>query len=331
MPGPISQLTTSGALKAGVIAEFNRSFEQRYKERNPAIVGCIWEVDSKRQQETHAGFQSLPIPKRWPKGQPRSRSALQEFYVSVTNYAYDMWIGWNEEDEEDDQTGKFIPQAQAGGIRFSQIDERILVQIVTNTTDPNLLPSIPNCYDGQTLVYGSARTGSGSGGNVLTGSGVGSGAAIRSDFQSAIGNRFMQFQDTESQPYWTESDCAFPNFVIFFNPANLEKFNDAFQANLLPAAPLGTAPVDNTYLARNSPQLFPTQRVTGNSYYIVNCRAPGAAKTIVKQNRRGLRQLDANPANSDEARDTKEKGVGWDIRAGFAPWEWRTIVQVSNG
>lgn len=328
MAGPIIQATTSGVLKPRIIAEFNRSFDLRFRERSPIIAKSFLEVQSDLQIETHGGFQSVAVPRRWVRGQPRHRTALSEFFVTVQNYSWDLWIDWHEEDEEDDQTHKLVARAQDGARRFTQLDERILVQNITAATDAALLPSLPNAYDGLGAISTSTRFGV-SGGNQLTGSGIGSAAAVRSDFLSALGSKFAQFQDTESQPYWTPEDLKFNNFAVVFNASNIQVFNDAFMTSLLPANPLGSAPVDNTWLRDNAPQLMPTQRITDNSFYIMLIGADGV-KPFVKQIRRDLRQLDQNMNNSDEARDTKEKGVGWDARYGYGLWEMRCLVKVAN-
>jgi len=329
MPGPNVVMTTSGALKAAIISEFHRSYDLRMKVRNPNVAACFQEMESTRLVETHGGFAAVPAPKRWQRGVARHRSAFSEFYATCQNHAWDLWVGWHEEDEQDDQTKKLMSRVSDGALRFSQLDERVLIQLITSTTDPTLLPSIPNCYDGIALTSATARPGLANG-NILTGSGVASASAIRSDFQSVVGKRFGQMQDGESQPYWTEQDLAFSNFMIVFNWNNIERFNDAFKTSLLPAGPLSSAPVDNSYLKADAPRLFPTQRITDDSFYVFLIGATGSAKPFIKQIRQPLRQLEQNPANSDEARDTKEKGVGWDARFGYAPWEWRTVCKVSN-
>ena len=328
MAGPIIQASLSGALKPRIIAEFNRSYDQRFRARSPIVGKSFLEVKSTLREETHGGFQSVPIPTRWVRGEPRSRTALSEFYTTVTNYSYGVWIGWHEEDEEDDQTEKLVARTQDSAVRFSQLDERIMIQLITAATDPKLLPSIPNAYDGSALFLGTTRFGV-STGNIFTGAGVATPTAIRNDFLAAIGSNFAQFQDTESQPYWTPEDLDYGNFAIIFNAAHIQVFNDAFLSTMLPANPLGSAPFDNSWLNKRAPMLFPTQRITGDDWYILLIGSAGP-KPFVKQVRRDVRQMLQDVNNSDEARDTKEKGVGFDGRFGYSIWEPRCAVKVDN-
>jgi len=326
--GPIVQVSDSGTLRPAIIAEFNRTYDARWKTRPREVADLYLEVKSTRNKEVHGGFESIPKVQRWKRGQPRSRDSFNEFFVEIQNVSWDLWVGWHEEDAEDDQTNKLLQRARSGATRFSQLDERIAIQIMTATADSDLLASIPNAYDGNPLFFGGAgnsRFGV-STGNIVTGSGVATPGAIRSDFISVV-STMRKFQDTESEPFYVPEDLVWSNFVIFFSPDNEEKFNDAFRAEIIPANPLGSAPLDNV-VARNAPRLYPTQRLTGDDWYAFNMGVD--LKPLVKQNRRGLRQLEQRMDNSDEGRDTKHLGVGWDSRTGYGVWEPRTAIKVDN-
>lgn len=322
---PIVAVTTSGALKAAIIAEFNRSFNVRYKERNKLLSKLYLEVESSRLVETHGGFESPPKVSRWRRGKARRRQAFKEFFVTVENLDWELWIGWHENDAADDQTRKLKDRARQGGSRFSQLDERIFFQLLLSSTDPDLLPSIPNAYDGLPLFSSSTRFGV-AGGNKITGSGVGTPAAIRSDFISAVA-RMHKFQDTEGEPFWQQEELTYGDMLVMFNPDHLEKVNDAFKADTLPANPLSTASQTNL-VAKGPPQLWPTQRITDDSFRVINIGTD--LQPLLKQNRQQLQQVEARRDNSDEARDTKEVGVGWDARFGYGVWEPRTSVEITN-
>lgn len=323
---PIVSASLSGTLKPGVIAEFNRSFDNRWRERPPYVAKLFHEIPSTRLQETHAGFESAPKVVRWARGDTRVEDAFNEFFVVINNLSWNLWISWHEEDEEDDQTQKLLQRARDGATRFVQLDERIAIQLLTGTANPDLLPdATPNSYDGSNLFINTTRFGV-STGNIVTGSGVTTASDIRSDFITAV-SVMHRFQDTESEPFWTERDLDYSNMLVVFNPANLEVFQDAFKADVIPAAPLLHAPLTNI-VSRNQPQLWPTQRITDDDWYIVNVGTD--LRVFTKQLRRPLRQLDQNPTNSDLARKTKELGVGWDARYGYGLWEPRTAVKVDN-
>jgi len=295
--------------------------------RRPEIAALFLEVPSSRNKETHVGFESLPKVVRWKRGQPRSRQTFNEFFVEIANLSWNLWVGWHEEDEEDEQTGgKMLQRARTGGSRYAQLDERVAIQLLTAATDTDLLPSLPNAYDGVGLFSAASRFGV-AGGNVVPGSGIGSPNAIRSDFIEAIAV-MHQMQDTEDEPFWTPEDLVYSNMLILFNPKDkLENVMDAFKADMLPSNPLGSGPLTNL-LAKGPPALYPTQRISGDDLLVVNIGSD--LRPLVKQNRRGLRMLDQRPENSDVARDTKEIGVGWDDRRGFGIWEPRCAVQIDN-
>lgn len=328
MPG-IAGMTTSGVLRAAVIAEFNRSFDLRQKAENAAVKKAFLEVDSTRRSEVHAGFESMPKVSRWPRLTARQKDSFNEFYVEIENHDWNLWVSWNRNDKDDDQTKQLMPRVRNGAKRFVQLRERIMVQLLTSTSDPSLLPSIPNAYDGAALLSGSSRFGVATG-NVRSGSGVATAAAIKADFQGAIGSYFHKVQDTGGEPYYDPSELEYDAFMLVFNPDNIEVFIDAFKADSIPATPLGSAAISNV-LANGKfpmPTLYPTQRVTGDDWYMICIGLD--VKPFCQQNRQAILQDEQTRDNSDVSRNTKEDGVGWDSRSGWGIWEPRTIVKVDN-
>jgi hypothetical protein len=315
MPNPV---ITSSQLVTFAKTAFWDTYHIAYDAMR-ARLGTVMELalPSDRRTEYYGYFESAPYPKRWAQGETISSKNFKSTSFSVTNYTWGRRVEWDKADRLDDLTKSLLVRARDAGGHWATLEERQFFQILLSTVDQDLLPAIPLAPDGAALfaatVGGVARFGV-TGGNIVATSGVASAAAIRTDLMTAM-SRFRRFQDTEGQPLWDDAVLE-QGVTVMFNPANLEVFNGAFlqrvNAQAITTA-VSNAGVTNLILDSNIPcKLWPTQRITDNTWYIALHGAQ--KKAIFSQVREPLQEYYATSDNSDSVRDTRTEYVQWESR-----------------
>ena len=207
-----------------------------------------------------------------------------------------------------------MEQARGAGESAGAHDERVFFQILTNTTDGDLLQSIPTGPDGAALFAatagGSARFGV-TGGNLLSGGGVASAAAVRSDYWTAR-SRYAQWQDTEGQPLWPASiiDQA---AVVVYGAVNEEVFSQAFGREVIQGTSAGVS--DEIRAMGKQPVLWSTQRITDNDWFTVLDGTP--VRPVFAQNREPFDLYESDRTNSDLARETDQNTIYASFRRGY--------------
>jgi len=275
---PQSLILGGDALARGVRSEFLDVYQQQYKviEGRLANIAKL-STPSDKLEELYVHFDTAPYPKRVDRGQSNRTENFRSYGYSVRNYEFQDGVEWYYTDEDDDQTGGgILGRAQQAGGNFATLKERLIFQVMTSTTDNELLPAIPTAPDGAALY--SATTGTGanrfgvSGGNITSGSGVASVAAIQSDVYGAI-VRMGSFRDTKGQPLLNPS--ALQNFTIVYNVANDKVVRQAFEQSLIfQSASSGTdfaAAAPSNFLRDFSGltfTLYPSLRVTGDDLHV---------------------------------------------------------------
>ena len=211
---------------------------------------------------------------------------------------------------EDDQTGMLKTEPQRAGARMFQLRERVAFQLLTQSSDAALLPSIPNCPDGVALYSatdgdGAARFGV-TGGNLITGQTMNSAATIRAGVFAAL-IRIGQFKDTKSQPIYTDGEIK---DVVLFAPFSVyDLYLEAFKWELAAGRAVAAAdamPNDalSDYFRQNKFKLriFPTTRITTatDCHVVVNV---GKYRAIKWQPRTPM-ALTPHPENSGDSFET---------------------------
>lgn len=282
--------------------------------------------------ETIAYWEAPGEARIWPDNQARSYQGMKSQSFTVATRKWQDAIEWNISTKENDRTRTLKQVAAEKGKTFGRIPRRVFFQILLGSTDTDLLPAVPNAPDG--AAFASATDGDGndrfqlSGGNVETGGGVATVAAIKTDFYQAI-SRFPRFKNSGGVFVFDES--AFDGgFIIYFNPANMEVFADCFKGNLIPSI-AGTASQSNTITQMYSVELRPSPEITDNDWYVFLRQVPEGKKPMVWT---GARPVTETPfgkdTGSDRARDYDVEGYAWDSRWGFGvglPW---ACVKVNN-
>jgi hypothetical protein len=328
VPTPPVITSSPGVLSAGL----NDAFFDTYRPTSASVRARLADVmefiPSDKESERFAYYNSPPHATIWRRGESIPKKNFKDVTWTVTNRDWGVGIDWHRNDERDDQTRSLRSQAEGSGSTLGNIPERVFFQVLTAATDVDLLPSVPNAADGSALHVTSTRFGS-SGGNVITGSGVGTTAAIVADFHSAVA-RFFAFQDTEGQPLWDPS--LLDEFVVYAGSANIQVFNQAFKQSLQAAG--ATTATSNASLspiireAGFNVDLRLTPRITTNDWFIFLKKAP--KKALVALDREAVDINEKTMDNSDSARETKIVGVEWHMRMGFGVATPYQTVKIDN-
>lgn len=320
MPNPVISGST---LAAGLRSTFADAYRARYKGL-AEVLPKVMELDlpSDKLTEPYAAFESSPYPERWPRGAGVASKNFKDFGWTTKNHRWGRKVEWSLEDREDDQTKSLFDQAKSAGTNWASLHERIFFQILLGTTDITLLPAVPNAPDGAAL-HAAGRLGLAAG-NIVTGTGVATGTAVRADFWGVNGI-FSLMQDTEGQPLHDKSVID-GEFVVLFGAANTEVFREAFtQGRTLD----GNAAVTNTILESGlKVNLWPTARITDNDWFVFAVGAPH--RPIYHQVRSPLTEAVATAENSDTARNTDIEYIRWRSRGGYGVYVPYGTMKVNN-
>lgn len=312
------QVIAGNVLAAGLRQEMADTYT-KVKRQADARLSLVMDLNipSDKRQETYGLFLASPHPDRWDRGQPIPTRGFEALQYSVVNYKYGRRVSWHIDDREDDQTQTLVDNARACGRGFALLPERFFFELLTGTAD--LLPAIPTAADGAayhaTTALGASTRFGVTYGNLLTGSGVGSAQAVRSDFWNTM-EQYRLMQDGEGQPLHTD-DSVDSGAILIFNAQNEEVFREAFlQGRTLESDGAGgSGAVTNTVLESGmNVTLWSTQRLTDNDWFVMLRNPPKKASFV--QNRTQLREYFATAETSDRARDTGEEYIQWDQRMG---------------
>ncbi len=309
--------------------------------QNPALAGCMEiGLPTDGRYEAYAYPETAPYPQRWKQGDGIPTGTFKYVGFNVPNFRYGIRIPWDVDDRMDGKTQSLYDQASSAGQHFATLVERLFIEVLTNTA--SLLDGIPTApNDAQALFYGSTRFGV-SAGNIVSGSGVASATAIRSNFMTAVG-RFALYQDTQGQPYFQGGELS-QGVVIMYAPENEEQFRSAFSQGLTPHIIIGSAGgnvvagqtavavagVDNVVKTTGIPiELWPSPRITGsNDWYVF---AKGVKhKAIFEQRRMSVTGTYATEQNSDHVRTVDQEYVQFKSRHGVGVAPPFAAIKVDN-
>jgi hypothetical protein len=321
----------SDAFLAEIRAEFLGTYRDtvRRSAKLPLVMGLG--VGSDKRKEYYGYWESPPVPERWARGKSIPRESGQAITYSVTNLDWGKAIDFHENDLDDLKLGDIRTWAQGLARRFAVLPERVFFQILMGTVDSKLLPTIPSAPDGAALfaatANGTARFGV-TGGNIVNGLGVGTGAQVRDSFMAA-GERMRQFLDTKGEPLHDEALLE-QSMVVVYGVHNEQVMREAFvQGRTLQSDANGAAAVTNVILDSGMKvTLWGTQRVTDDDLFVfANEVNP---KPIFEQVRAPLRTIDETRENSSRARNEKILGFLADMRAGFGMNLPYACVKINN-
>ena len=299
--------------------EINAAFQKTYRDvvgRSENLGKCMrLGVPSSKRTEYFGYLESPPKLSRLDRGESVTEDAFRAISYSVENLTWAASIGYYEDDLEDMSTLDLREHARQLARRAASLPEQVFFQILTGSANPSLLKAIPTAPDGAALfattAAGSNRFGVSSG-NLLTGSGVASGAAIRSDFWSAV-EQAMQFQDTAGEPL-LETGVVDSGVTVVFGAGNMEGFQQAFRQTRT----LNSAAVTNTILEGydGNVTLWPTQRITDNDWFVF-FGSDSIQRPVFETMRQAPRLFDEDRSNSERARRQRIFSTIMDLRSGF--------------
>ncbi len=303
----------SGALlAAGLQKDFANTLRKTFTGERDKL-GWLTQLDLpiKTRTTTFGYYESPPHPQRVDSNTPFIMDNFKSRSYQVTTKKYKVGVGWKEEDREDEQLGKLVEQAKGAGMNFGLLHTRISMQILLGTVDPLLLDAIPDTPDGAALFSttdgdGNDRFGITSG-NLLTGTGMGSSAAVRKDFFNAV-EQFKSFLDTKGQPLHAAS--LLEDYAFIYPVQHEQVVAEAFlQARTLDG---GAALTNIVMESGNKVKFWSSPYLSGNSWFIVALQIP--LKPITQGTRRALREIVVTMENSDKARETGQESVLYDAR-----------------
>lgn len=326
MPG--APVIAGASFAAGLRSEFLSTYRRMLGEKRELLSRVMrLDIPSTRRTEDYFFWESAPHIRIWLRGDTMTAKSFKGVKFSITNFRWAHAIEWYNEDLQDDQTKSLLDHARGLGRSAAILDERVLFQLLREATDLDLLQAQPTAPDGSaifaTTAGGAARFGA-TNGNLLTGGGVASAAAIRTDYWAAVA-QIKQFQDTEGQPLF-DDDVTDGAYTVFYGAANEEVFAQAFLREIIQGSSAGVS--DEIRAAGKTPLLWSTQRITDNDWFLAASSAE--VKPVFSQLREPMSEVIATMQNSDIARETGLESIRFKMRKGFGVSTPYAAVKLNN-
>jgi len=322
----MSTVIASQVLANGLRTEFadtysainNRQADSRLAEIMDLGIGAT------NRRHEFAYFNAAPHMELWRRGASIPTDAFDSVQFSTQVHTWARRVPWHKEDRKDDQISSLMDVARMAGQSAALLPIRFFFDLLTGSTDT--LPAVPLAPDGVAFFStvdgaGAARFGATSG-NLLTGSGVASTSAIRTDYYNAI-EQWKQFQDGKGQPLFSDS-VVDGGVTIVHSSADTEAMEEAFlqrrQGVLGPdntTDPVTATQVSNLVQdASRNVTLWGTSRLATGDWYAFLKASP--KKSTFLLDREGVREFSSleGDNNGDHTRDTGEEYVQWERRAG---------------
>jgi len=327
------------ALYRELRTNFYDAYEQARKTIDPRLG---WFMDlglpSDKAKEIYAYRLANPQPVRVDKGNPIPVQGTAQKVFEVANTRWGIGCQWHYDDMQDDQTGNLAGDARSYGEGFQLIPERVGFQILTGSTDADLLESVPNAPDGAALFATTDGAGSNrfgvANGNLLTGNGVATVADVQSDIYSAI-NQFSQMLDGEGRQLWPDSIvdqgvgilCGYGNRQVFEKAIGSDLAAEVI-LNAAGSENVAAAAIDNVLKRFRGAELWATHNITDNDFFV--CLKGCKKKPMFQQAREPVMELKGDFAGSDHARHTLVYELLWTDRNGYGVFLPYGIVKVNN-
>ena len=331
----MSDVIASSVLANGLRTEFwdtyaalrNRLADSRLSQIMDLGIGAT------NREHEFGYFNAAPQFEQWIRGQSIPTDGFDSVSFTVPVYTWGRRVKWHNEDREDDQTQSLFDIARMAGQSASLLPERMAFDVLTGAT--NTLPALPNAPDGASMF---ATTDSGGGnrfgvssGNLLTGSGVASVSAIRTDYYNAI-EQWKQMQDGKGQPLLPD-DVIDRGVIIIHGAANTEAFEEAFlqrRQGIVEGTDAGTTPTNLVQDASRDVTLWGTQRISDNDWFVFLKNPPKKAMFFL--DRKGVTEESSlrGENNGDLTRDTGEEYIQWHSRSGAGVSLPYAAIKVNN-
>lgn len=335
----MSTVIAANVLANGLRSEFNDTYLVIRNRQAESRLGLVMDLSIGATNRVHefAYFEAAPHMEFWRRGDSIPTDAMGSVQFSVPIFEWARRVPWHKNDRKDDQTGSLVDSARRAGESAALLPQRFFFDLITNNA--GTLPAIPLAPDGAamfaTTAAGVARFGV-TNGNLLTGTGVATVAAIRGDYYAAI-EQWKLMLDGKGQPLF--ADETIDGGVILIHAAeNTEQFEEAFlqrrQGILGPdnsTDAVTSVQVSNLVQdASRNIQLWGSNRLSGNDWFLFLRNAPKLPTFML--NREGVQEFTSleGDNNSDFTRDTGGEYIQWEERSGAGIALPYAAIQINN-
>lgn len=331
----MARVIAAATLVNGLRMDFTDTYTKLRQTQAQSYVGVMMDLSVRIDNRTKdfAYYEAAPHMQRWVRGNTIPTENFGSVKFPVTAYDWAKRIPWHKHDREDDQTQGLVDAARGCGRSSGLLPERFLADALGGTT--LTLPAVPLAPDGASLY--SATDGSGgnrfgvSGGNLVTGGGVASVAAVQTDYYKVI-RRFLEFQDGKGQPLLDPALIG-AGIMIVHSSADLEIMEKAFlqrRQGIVLGTDAGTTPTNIVQDASRNVRLEATPRLATGDWFCTLLNAP--TKPLFLATRQELREFTAfeGDNNSDHTRDTGEEYIQWEERSGLGVALPYATIKVNN-
>lgn len=311
----------SGVLANGLRTEFADTYSKIKNRTADGRLSAVMDlgIGATNREHQFGFFEAAPHVELWRRGEtiPTDSFASRQFSTPV--YTWGRRVPWHKDDRKDDQTGSLMTLARMAGQSAALLPERFFFDLLTGGTAT--LPAVPLAPDGAAFFSttdggGSARFGV-TDGNLLTGSGLATSSAIRTDYYNLI-EQWKQLQDGKGQPLL--NDQVIDAGVLIVHPASAtEAFEESFfqrrQGEVL-GTDAGVTPSNLVQDAGRTVRLWGSSRLTGSDWYAFLLNSPTLPTFLL--DREGVREYSSleDDNNGDHTRNTGEEYVQWELRQG---------------
>ncbi len=317
----MTAVLASAVLANGLRSEFTDTYSQIQNRQADSRLAEVMDLGIAATNREHefAYFEAAPHMDHWRTGDMIPTDTFKAVQFSTPVYTWARRIPWHKHDRKDDQTSSLMQVARMAGQSAALLPIRFFFDLITNST--NTLPAIPNAPDGAAMYATTDGAGSNrfgvSSGNLLSGNGVASASAIRTDYYNAI-EQWKQMQDGKGQPLFSD-EIVDAGVVIIYGAANTEAFEEAFlqrrQGEVI-GSDAGVTPTNLVQDASRDVTLWGSSRIADNDWTVFLKASP--VKPTFLLDREGVQEFEAleGSNNSDHVRDTGYEYVQWERRAG---------------
>lgn len=250
------------ALARAIRSDFIDTWRRRYEASRAKLSNCMeFGIPSENLVEIY-GYGETPIyPSRTGWGEAPDLKPHRYRNYTVENYRWTSEVKWLRMHRELSNLNDIERRARLAGENYGTLEERLFFQVITATTDTQLLEAIPTAPDGLALYSSSTRFGVSSG-NIVSGETITTGAGFRTAITNGM-NRILDFQDEEGQPAMDESILEQGVTVLYPNVRREQAMEAFIQALTSQGVAADNAGVSNYLLdAGMKITMFPSQRLT---------------------------------------------------------------------
>jgi hypothetical protein len=331
----MSTVIASQVLANGLRTEFADTYSAIQNRQADSRLSLVMDlsIGATNREHEFAYFEAAPHMAQWTRGSSIPEDAFDSVSFTTPVYTWGRRIKWHKEDRKDDQTQSLMDVARMAGQSAALLPERFFFDLLTGST--NTLPAVPNAPDGAaffaTTAGGSARFGV-TDGNLLTGNGVGSVSAIRTDYYNAI-EQFKQMQDGKGQPLLSD-EVIDSGVICVHSAADTEAMEEAFlqrrQGEVYGSNTAAATPSNLVQDASRNVTLWGSQRLATGDWYVF-LRSPAKRATFMLD-REGIQEYSSleGDNNSDHTRNTGEEYVQWERRAGAGIALPYSAIKINN-